>query len=376
MHVRVIGGGIGGLTTALALVQRDIPVTVHEAATALRSVGSAILLWPNALAALARLDVAHEVRAAGAEIDRLRISDRRGRTLRDVDLTAAVENWCLPAVYLPRPTLQTVLVSRLPDGVLRLDEPCVDVRPAVDDDPIVRFEDCSATATVVVGADGIDSTVRTALGIDDPRRETGTVTYRGTASLEPSLSRETRQVWGSGTRVGIAPLDGDRTYWFATSNSHLADPDSPPAVLDALGTRYEDYPHSIPAAIARTAPESLVVTELADVAPLAQWHVGQTVLLGDAAHATLPYLGQGAGQAIEDAVALAKRLAEYSPTRALDAYVTARKRRTEWVARLSRFWWRVAQLEGPTVGIRNALVRFGPQAVHRRHHRWLVTPQL
>lgn len=378
MHVRVIGGGIGGLTTAVGLGKRGIDTTVHEAATQLRPVGGAILLWPNALVALSRLGLAEDVRAVGTDIERLRIHDDRNRLLRSADLTATIGGTRWPGVYLPRPALQDILRSALPDEALRLGEPCVEVEPGGDDgNPTVHFEDRRpVTATVVVGADGIGSTVRRAVVGEDPRRETGTVAYRGIAEADVSLGTETKQFWGPGTRVGIAPLKNERTYWFATANGHVADRDRGAAVLDSLGDRYGSYPDPIPTLIDRTSPDCLAVTELSDIAPLNQWHRGQTALLGDAAHATLPYLGQGAGQAIEDAVALVRRLANRPPAQALSAYVDARKRRAEWVVRLSRLWWYLAQLEGTSARARNTLVRYGPTALARRQQRWLAVPRL
>lgn len=379
MNVHVVGGGIGGLAFAIGLVRRGITPVVHESARELLSVGAGISLGANAMAALDRLDLADAVHQRGAEISRLRVIDPRGRTLRVVDLTADSH----PHVYVHRAILQNILVDALPPGVLRLSTTCSEVHPGSLSEPFdgeglsrITFEDGgTANASVVVGADGINSVVRRSIIEHDPRRETGTVTYRGIVPYETALTAETVQVWGSGTRVGVAPLDDGRCYWFATVNGHIADRTNPSAVLRALQKRYRQYPAPVPAVIDRTVPEALVTTSLSDLEPLSEWSVDNVVLLGDAAHAPLPYLGQGAGQALEDAVTLSHRLDTESPSVAIDKYERIRKRRADRVLRLSRIWGRIAQLEGPLARGRNLLVKCGPQAVADKHQHWLATPR-
>lgn len=375
VDVHVIGAGIGGLTAAVGLCQRGLAPAVHEAAAELRPVGGGIVLGSNALAALERLDLATPVRRAGTVLDRLRIVDPAGRPIRRHDFEAERAAVGQPYVYLHRAALQRLLVDRLPADRLHLGETCTSVEPGPNDArPIVRFAaDHSVEADAVIGADGIDSVVRSALVEQDARRETGTIAYRGVVDV-PGPDSETVQVWGSGTRVGVAPLGDDRTYWFATHDGRVAASSEPAAVVTALRRRYRAYPAPIPRLLARTDPSSIVATPLSDVAPLSRWHGGGVALLGDAAHAPLPYLGQGAGQAIEDAVALSRRLPNASVPAALAAYERTRKSRAERITRLSRLWWRAAQLETPLAEVRNALVRRGPAVVARRQQRWLATP--
>lgn len=392
MDVHIIGGGIGGLAAAVGLLDDKIEITLHEAASELRPVGAGISLGANAVAALDKLGLAVDVRRRGAEISHLRIVDHRNHALRRVDLSADVEGTCYPAVYMHRADLQEILLKAIPSEMLRLGDACKKVdagsletgSPSADSATIRFAEGQSIDADLVIGADGIESTVRQSLLDIDPRRETGTVTYRGVVEQQSPLTGQTLQVWGQGTRVGIAPLGDGRSYWFATSNTHLAAPEHPVRLLSRLQDRYQDYPSPIPELIKGTTPDALIITELADIGPLPRWHAGRTVLLGDAAHAPLPYLGQGAGQALEDAVALTRRLTgrrsngsesagstqegsarpcletDSSP---LESYERARKSRAEWITRLSRLWWRLAQLDGSLARTRNLLVRYGPESI-------------
>ncbi|MFB6142759.1 MAG: FAD-dependent monooxygenase [Halorientalis sp.] len=397
MNVDVVGGGIGGLALAVGLVQRGVRPTVHESATEIRSVGAGISLGANAIAALDRLDLAASVLDAGEQIRQLRVVDPRGRPLRTVELTTTIEGEPYPYVYVHRAVLQEVLLDALPSSVLRLGAECTRVEPgslSSPRDPTIHFADGRTRgAGVVVGADGIHSVVRRAVVEGEPRRHTGTVTYRGVVpdghpeSTGAALSKETIQIWGRGTRAGVAPLGDGRQYWFVTTDGHVADPDCPGKVLGKLDERFREYPSQFPACLEETPPESLIVTELSDVAPLPRWHVGGVALLGDAAHAPLPYLGQGAGQALEDAVALARLLGSHSETErggsghptdtaaALASYERIRKQRAEWIVRLSRLWWRIAQLEGPLARARNLLVRYGPESVAAGQQRWLASPR-
>jgi len=374
VKVHIVGGGIGGLTTAIGIAHRSgLEPIVHEAAAELRPVGTGIVLGANALTALERLDLTENIRDVGAEIEVLQILAPDGRSLRNIDLTATRVG--VPYVYLPRPTLQQLLIDRLPGNVIHLNQLCVEVAPASrsPEEPTIHFEgEREVTGSVVIGADGIDSVVRKAVVDQEYRRETGTVTYRGIAPFDASLDGETRQIWGSGTRVGVAPLGDGRTYWFATANESVGDR----PILSALRDRYRHYPAPIPAALDRTEPSELVVSRLADVAPLPRWHLGCIALLGDAAHAPLPYLGQGAGQAIEDGVALSDRLAMRTPSQAIESYESVRKRRADRVTRLSRYMWRLAQLEGLFAKTRNMFVSQGPAMIAHWQQRWLANARL
>lgn len=405
MEIHIIGGGIGGLAAAVGLLDNGIEPTVHEAASELRPAGAGISLGANAVAALDELGLAADVCRCGAEINHLKVVDSDDHTLRRVELSSDIEGAQYPAVYMHRADLQEILLEAIPSERLRLGNACTNVdagsleagSPSVNSATIRLAEGPSIDADLVIGADGIGSTVRHCILDADPRRETGTVTYRGVVEQKSPLTDHTLQIWGQGTRVGVAPLGDGRSYWFATADEHLAASDRPVHVLARLRDRYQEYPSPVPELIEMTTPDALIVTELADIGPLPRWYAGRSVLLGDAAHAPLPYLGQGAGQALEDAVALTRLLtSNRSPDipetaastedgsscpvsetilPALESYERIRKPRAEWITRLSRLWWRLAQLDGSLARARNLLVHHGPESIEKLQQNWMTRPR-
>ncbi|MFB6155310.1 MAG: FAD-dependent monooxygenase [Haloferacaceae archaeon] len=369
----IVGGGIGGLTAALALRRRGFEPVVYERATELRPVGAGILLGANAMQAYDRLGLAARIREAGSAKRTIRILAPDGASVSTLDVAALEAEFGHPFVAVHRGDLQRLLLDQLPEGDVRTDAECVGVTgegPGVD----VDFADGSAvTANLVVGADGIESAVRGSLFPGASVRQSGIVCYRGVASVAlPSSLRETGlEVWGEGHFVGVEDLGGDRAYWYVTATRPLAAPDDPPSLARALARTTADYPAPFPGVVEATPGPEILVDELADVAPLPTWSRGATVLLGDAAHAPLPFLGQGAGQAVEDALALARALDDHGGTRrAFDAYERARKEKADRVVTASRRLGRLAALDGHVAcSVRNAAARWLPDVLTRRQQR-------
>lgn len=386
VRVGIVGGGIGGLTAAIALDGTGVEVDVYEATEAYRPAGAGILLASNALRALETLDLAEPVRTAGVVIDRLRVVDGAGRALRELDLTREARRLGQPYVYLYRPTLQRVLLDRLGEKRVRHGRTCVGVDGLASGGPTIRFDDGEgASHDVVVGADGLRSAVRGS-GWSVTPRELGTVTYRGVAEKLPDLDRETHQVWGRGTRAGVAPLDGGRTHWFVTANEPTPNLDGT-ALREWLADRVDRFPTRHRRAVADTPPESVLATTLADVPPLDTWRRGRAVLLGDAAHAPLPYLGQGAAQAIADAVVLGRELGAAANgenpvrgggtgrvERALASYERIRRAPANRVVWLSRVSGQLAQSNRWLVtGVQNGALRWVPRTLLWLPRRWLAS---
>jgi 2-polyprenyl-6-methoxyphenol hydroxylase-like FAD-dependent oxidoreductase len=377
MHdVLIVGGGIGGLTAAIALRQKGIDAHVYEQAAALEPVGAGILVPPNAMQILARLGLADAVRAGGVEIERAEIRDHRGRRLQTIDLADAARRHGAPIVALHRARLHATLLAHLPDDAVHLGARCIDVAhrgDGVAGSVDVRFEDGrTASGAVVVGADGVHSVVRESVAARARPRYSGQTAYRGLARFRlPDAYRACgAEVWAPGRRVGFATIGEDAVYWFATFD---APPTTGRGEAPDLVARLADFDAPIPDLVAATDARCVLRTDLYDLAPLATWHAGRIVLLGDAAHASTPNLGQGGAQAIEDAWVLADRLAAapdgsaHEIERALAAYERRRAPKADLVVRQSRRIGHMAHLANP-VGreLRNALMRLTPAAAMRR----------
>ncbi|WP_135822801.1 FAD-dependent oxidoreductase [Halostella litorea] len=366
-RIAVVGGGICGLTTAVALEQRGFDVAVYEAAPEYRPVGAGILLQTNALLALESIGVAARIREAGMALSDTEIRSPDGRLLQAFDLgNVEREAFGYGFVAVRRAALLEILRDAL-DAPVRTGKRC----EAVEDpaSPTVRFTDGSAVRPdVLVGADGIDSAVREAVAPATARSLDTTVLRALTAvDLPPDRRSVGVEVWGRGTYTGGAPVGPDCFYWFATAP---ADVPTPASVAD-IRSYFATYPEPVPTVVDSLEPADVIATGLNDLPALDRWHRGSTVLAGDAAHGMLPFAGQGAAQSVEDAVALAHALdANGTPRDAFTAYESERVDRANRVRAESRRLGRLGTLQSSVAcRLRNAAAYAFPATLFERIRR-------
>ncbi|MCD2187596.1 FAD-dependent monooxygenase [Actinomycetospora soli] len=342
----VVGGGIGGLAAARGLLLAGWDVEVRERLAddapgdgSASRLGGGISIWPNALRALDVLGLGDAVRDEGLVQAAGGIRDRRGRWIVRTDQRRMIERHGDGITVLPRARLLAILRDALPPDVVRTGAPVV--RPGVID------------ADLVVGADGIGSVVRRLVAPHSRPRSTGTVAWRLAAHV-PDPPAEGGETWADGCYAGVAPLrDGRVNLWAVVREDEPAARD-----LDALRRRLADLHEPIPGLLAAADPGSAHVAGLSWLPPLPRFVRGRHLLLGDAAHAMTPNLGQGGCLALEDAAVLS-RCAD-DPAR----YDRLRRPRTARLTRRARLAGLVAGLSGafPTAG-RDAVGRLVPGAV-------------
>jgi 2-polyprenyl-6-methoxyphenol hydroxylase-like FAD-dependent oxidoreductase len=366
----VIGGGIGGLTAAVALRRRGIDAHVFEAAPALQPVGKGIWVPTNAMQVLDRLGLAGAVHAAGCPLERIEVCNLAGAVLMAVDVRAFAAKYGHPTISIHRADLVRVLAGALPPDALHLGKRLTGLA-ASDDGVIARFDDGSeARGDVLIGADGIRSAVRDYLFPGVPLRYSGQTCYRGVAdlALPPELARTCREIWGGEARLGFSAVGEGPVYWFGTVSRPEGSPLATGAALaDELAARYAPFPGPIPTIVRATPPGEIIRTDLHDIPPLRRWWQGRVALLGDAAHAMTPNLGQGGAQAIEDAYVLAEQLGSRAPDAAFAEYQRIRKPKADWVARTARGLGRMAHLRsGVLRRLRDLGLRLAPASAHAR----------
>ena len=365
----VIGAGIAGLATAIALQRAGRDVLVLERAPQLREVGAGISLWPNAIRALRRLGIGDAVEAAGAPARDSALRSWRGAQLGASITPRLQARFGAPLVLVHRARLQAVLRRALDPDAVRLGAECA----ALDQDRetvAVRLVGGGVErATVVIGADGLHSRVRSALAHDVAPRYAGITAWRGVVPLDDTLAGRIAggETFGRGSLFGVAALNGSQVYWWAAMRCREGGGDGARAERSSLLSAFSQWHDPIPELVAATPADAIIRSCLYDRPALARLSAGRIALVGDAAHPMLPNLGQGACQAIEDAVVLGEELAAPDVVAALERYGTRRAEHTADVARASRRMSRVAHLRSPVAaGLRNAVLRASPPSASLR----------
>ena len=380
----VVGGGIGGLTAAVALRRVGWRVTVLERAARFGEIGAGITLMSNGLRCLDAIGLGDAVRGSGQPMLALGMRTAAGRWLSRFDGDGADLEALMgtTAVVVHRAELHTILRDAVPAASLLAGVTTTGIRGGADGGPAEvsfrhRDRDALLQADLVVGADGVHSWVRAERWPDaQPPVYSGSTSWRAVTAPSSAAVTEMSLSWGRGTEFGVMPLLDGRTYWYAAANADEAQRN--PNELEELRQRFGTWHEPIPAVLAHTPSEAVLRHDIYRLPKLDSYCRGSVVLLGDAAHAMTPNLGQGGGQALEDAIVLA---AAVSRTRdvatALAHYDHQRRARTQAMSRAATRQLRFGQqLHAPVaVAVRNAAVALTPDRVAllaiARYGKWL-----
>jgi 2-polyprenyl-6-methoxyphenol hydroxylase-like FAD-dependent oxidoreductase len=339
--VAIVGGGIGGLSCAVALRRLGFEAQVFEQAPALEEVGAGIGLWRGAIRCLEELAVGAAFWAARVcPFERAEIGTPDGRVLVELDVAEMTRD--APCFAVRRAQLHAALAAELAPASVTLGARCVGLEQDATG-VTVRFADGSeARAQVVIGADGLRSAVRAALfGLREPRYS-GETCYRAVTRFAVRDLGILREVQGAGLRAAVHPLDAEHVYWWATRRTAAGQEESAAERKAVLARRFAGWKFGFPEALASTDPEAILKNDLYDRPALRSWTVGRVTLLGDAAHPTTPNLGLGGCMAIEDGLVLARALAleDADHGRAFRRYEAERMARTTGAVRMSAtFGW-------------------------------------
>jgi len=373
--VTVIGGGIGGMAAALACARRGARVTVLERADALRELGAGIQVSPNALAVLDALGVGDALRARSLAGRAVRLVDgRAGRDVLRLGVGALPGGW----LFVHRADLLAVLAEAARDcGVaVETGQPVASVAPDADGVTLHLWDGSTRDTPLAIGADGVRSVTRAALGPVAPTRFTGQVAWRALVPVPDGTAPEARVFMGPGRHLVAYPLrDGrlmnlvavqERKAWAAEGWTHPDDPDN-------LRAAFADFAAPVRDLLASVRIVFLWGLFRHPVAPV--WHAGRLVALGDAVHPTLPFLAQGACMALEDAWVLAAALAHHDrPEDAFAAYQQARRARCVRIVAAATGNARAYHLRAPLRGLAHRMLRLSgslaPDAALKRFD-WL-----
>ncbi|WP_423737627.1 FAD-dependent monooxygenase [Chitinophaga caseinilytica] len=422
----IIGGGIAGLTAAIALRQRGIDPFIFEAAPELRPVGAGIGLGANAIRALAALGIEKGIVAKGQFLDGLSFRTDKDSLLTHADTTRVSRAYGQDNFVIHRADLHEQLLSHLDPSMIFTGKALESLEiasaanpgypaslpgttgstPTEAANPVqhasqpgitgippgpgqssnllqspirLHFHDGSEHETdYLIAADGIHSAVRRAVLPEVVPRYAGYTCWRCVVPEGTTIAREVEEILGRAGRFGIIPLPNGRVYWFACINAPAQDARMKAMTTAELSEIFAGYPERVQKLLKASEGLPLIWGDIADLPTTHRFHHGNIVLIGDAAHATTPNMGQGACQAIEDAVILAAELSRHTdPQDAFRAYENRRLARTRMIIRRSRTLGNMAQLQNPVlIGLRNAVFRCTPAAVFRRQLKILYSVDL
>lgn len=363
MKTIIVGGGIAGLTTAIALEQVGFETAVYEASPQLGVAGAGIWMATNAMQVFHRLGVAEEVNAQGVSLDRIEIADYKMKSIQTTEQLLFVETFGYGVTSILRSRLRDILVSHYGKRIH-----CGKKLQKVEaDEKGVQafFEDgTSTTGDILIGADGIHSAVRQQLVPSARIRYAGQTCWRGIApiSLQAPLEKACVETWGKDYRFGLSVISDTEVYWFAVAKAPEGQRDEGNRKAK-LTKMYADFGDPIPAIIAATPETRIIRNDISDLKPIPKWYQGRVCLIGDAAHATTPNMGQGGGQAVEDAWFLSQILKEESqPEVAFKRFQEKRRKKVDQVVRTS---WQIGKIAHLPFGqgLRNFLLRKAPKAL-------------
>ncbi len=376
MKIAIIGGGIGGLTTAIALQKKGFTdVTVYEAASEMLPIGAGILLATNAMTILDRLGIAQQIKAAGNVLQSVRIANHKGEILSNVDFSKIIKRYGNGTVSIHRGKLQQILLENISKNTVFVGKRLKNIENT-EGGVQLHFEDKTTVhADMVIGADGIHSIVRKYLFGETPIRYSGQTCWRGIAKMTLNDPNTSVEMWGTkaGLRACVSQVSDTEVYWYITSKQKegykLSEKETKPYLLNLVS----EFNSSIQKAIQLTENQHILNNDLFDFKPIKLWFKNNIVLMGDAAHATTPNLGQGACQAIEDASCLANCLKNTpSVHTAFLAFQKARIKKTTFVVNTS---YQIGQLNnmGGFIGyrFRNFLMKLAPTSIAEKQFDYL-----
>ncbi|NHV29752.1 FAD-dependent oxidoreductase [Burkholderia sp. D-99] len=317
MEIAILGAGVAGMSTALALAGRGHRIRLYERRPSESTMGAGVVLWPNAGFVLAQLGLLPDIVEAGGHLHAMRRIDRHGTPLKVTDIRELDRRMGFPTYSILRRDLQAVLARHLAArGIdVRFGHGATAIETGTDGRAVVRFDNGTEIAPdLVIGADGRMNSVarRYVVGHNTPVYQ-GFVNWIGIAQSDAPLVDEASifDYWGVRERFGIVALDRHRMYWAAAwpETDPGEETESDPAAM--LEQRFATWPAPVVNVIRATPSDTIAKIRVHDLDPVDVWHRGNVLMIGDAAHAPLPTSGQGACQALEDAWHLARCLDEH-----------------------------------------------------------------
>jgi len=359
----IIGAGIGGLTTALVFEKLGITYQLFEKTKEPSAIGAGIWLAPNALKVFEYIGLLDDIFSSGNTIDRITLADNTFRPLTDSNQQPAKEKYGFTTIAIHRAKLQKALIRHIPKEKLHWNKN-IELATQNGDHLKLKFEDGLEIKTkYLIGADGIDSKVRSFIFPEAKIRYSGQTCWRGV--MESSLPQQFRnrgaELWGKGIRFGFSQISENETSWFAVKKEDAFGIDDRTLLKAELLKQYTDFHDLVKELITKTPLENILRNDIIDLKPMKKWYSDSICLIGDAAHATTPNMGQGGAQAIEDAYYLGRLITKFPSETVFQRFQNKRYARVIDIVKKS---WMTGQIAhyNTLSGLRNAFFRSIPKS--------------
>ncbi len=366
MTVDIIGAGIGGLTTAIALEKKGFKTRVFEQAESIKPVGAGIILANNAMQVFEKLGLREIIEENGNAISSLNITKATLKTLSTVDLSYFEKKFKAKNIAIHRGVLQQILIDQLSPSSLILNHKLNKITKNPNGYSLEFQNGKKNQSSILIAADGLNSVVRQNLFPNNTIRNAHQICWRGITeyNLPQKYQHELNEAWGKSERFGFVQIAKNKVYWYALKSFKKNKDEFNVKNIDSYFSEYNTLIKDI---ISSSKKEQINTAEISDLKPTDTWYKESICLIGDAAHATTPNMGQGACQAIEDAYILSECLKKYDTSNAFKEFQKNRLPKAHQVVKSSWMIGKMAHLSNPIlIGIRNQMIQLVPSSMNRK----------
>lgn len=360
----IIGGGIGGLSIALTLLKKGIRPVIYERQPRTESIDTGIVLGANALKSLDYLGLGKEIRMAGYSQDSCTIYSETGKVLTELNYEETSHpNY----TFISRTTLTDILAAALPPDIIKYNKKLLDFSNEQDEVTLFFEDGTKAHTDYMIACDGLFSNVRQKLLPEKEVRFAGYTCWRGVSDVCPdSIPKRFTETWGPKGRIGLVPLKDNKMYWYVFKNSEAKNPEFNNWNISDIFYNFIGYHYPVPHVLELTQQKNIFHHDIHNLDPIFQYFFGRVLLAGDSAHPTTPNMGQGACQAIEDALVLGTCFETTDNVEeAFSEFEVLRVHKAKKVVQDSWMVGKVAQIDIPFLAsIRNTVVKLTPTTVY------------
>jgi 2-polyprenyl-6-methoxyphenol hydroxylase-like FAD-dependent oxidoreductase len=305
-RVLIVGGGIGGLTLAAAMQNIGMPFSLFERAPELNDVGAGIQLAPNAVKSLREAGLGEAVMEQGSLTESFEFWTEQGKRLSSTPVGAFGRKHGAPLVFISRPVLLRLLSAQVPEQAIVLASPAESFSQDADGVTLRLTGGREERGALLVGVDGLRSTIRGALFGEAPLRYGGYQDWRAAVDhVSEALPPATFRLFlGRGIRAGMGHAGAGLMFWYSTANAPAGTKKADHGGKAGLLSRLRGWPAPVEELIEATPEEAIDLADNYELKPLPRWTEGRVALMGDAAHGITTNIGRGGSESIEDAVTL------------------------------------------------------------------------